>query len=400
MKKFLGLLFLSISALFIVSCSSNDDNNNKDQDKPVIENEETVIVFFPYTGNLYKYLSNNILDMEKGMLARENNPKVIVYINESKTRSNLYTIRKEGDVCVHDTLRTYTELDNTSVTELAELFSEIKTLAPASKKYSMIIGCHGMGWVYGDDYGKAKTLAPMMYSDDTEEDPITRWIGASSAKIDISNLAMAMDKASLHPHLMLFDVCYMANIESLFELRNTTDYIVASSIEVMGKGMPYDIVWDEINSSSTEALNSLCYKAYKHYNASTQPYCALSAIDCSKLDNLASVVKEINAAHVFPESERNSLQMLDGYRPSLFYDMGRYVELQCSDRDLMSRFDDAMSKAVMYKYNTAQFYTNLAQGARGTHDIYYCSGLTTSSPSVNDLAISGLNRTAWYKATH
>lgn len=379
------------------ACSSNDDNGNV---VPPMQNNETVIVFFPYTVNLYNYLSNNIKDIEAAMLRRENNPNVLVYINETKKSSCLYSIRKKGNECVHDTLRIYDNHDYTTVEGLSSLFSEMKTLTPNTKDYKMIIGCHGMGWIFGDDYNKVRTLHPMMFKEEYEENPITRWIGVGSAAIDIDMFAQAMDRASLHTKLMLFDVCYMGNIESLYELRHTSDYIIASSIEIMGKGMPYQLLWDDIIANNTQSIDNICNKFYTYYNNSDQPYAAIAGIDCSKLDNLAAVVKDINLSYTFPDNEFNSLQMLDGYRPSLFFDMGRYIELQCKDDALMQRYNQAMNEVVFTKYNTAEYYTALTQGARGVHEINYCSGLTTSAPSVNELSKSGWERTSWYKATH
>lgn len=400
MKKYFGIFLLSVCSLMMFSCSSDDDAPDED---PAV-NKETVIVFFPFTGNLYGYLSNNLLDIEQAMLRNEDNPNVIVYMNYSKSKHNscIYKIRREGDVCVHDTLRTYTENPYSTTEDMADLFTEIKSLTPGTTNYKMIIGCHGMGWIYSDDYQKARAMYPKYYFDnEDEENPITRWMGASSAQIDIDSFAQAMNMASLHPSLMVFDVCYMANIESLFELRHSADYIVGSSIEIMGKGMPYQEIWNDIISPvSSQSLDAICSKVTNYYKLSDQPYSALSAIDCRKMDNLASVVKEINAKFQFPEEQRDNLQMLDGYRPSIFYDMGRYVELQCTDADMLSRYRQAELEVVLSHYYTDKFYTNLSQGAHGTHDINYSSGLTTSAPSLNDLVKSGWSRSSWYKATH
>lgn len=399
MKKVLSSILLFMLAFSMFSCSDDDDNGKKTPGQ-TFQSDETVIVFFPYTVNLYKYLNKNISDIESAMLKTKDNPNVIVYINESKNKSCIYNIRRDGDVCVHDTLRVYQENDYTSAQGLANLFTEIKTLTPGTKSYSMIVGCHGMGWIYSDDYKDVQRMSPALYKDSYDADPVTRWMGVASAMIDMDKLAQGMEMASLHTRLMLFDVCYMGNIESVYELRNVSDYIIASSIEIMARGMEYEKIWEDIISSSEESLNNICNKFYAGYNSSDQPYAAIATLDCDKMENLAAVVKDINSACEFPEEMRDSLQMLDGFRPSLFYDLGRYVELQCQNEELLSRFDQAMDEVVIFKYNTDKYYTSLAQGAAGTHQIRYCSGVTTSAPSLNELKVKGWSRTQWYKATH
>ena len=397
MKRYLRIILLLLCTAFVFSCSDDDDNEILE---PQFGSDKTVIVFFPYTINLYGYLNNNIQDIERAMLKREDNPNVIVYMNQSKKESCIFEIRKQGDVCVHDTLRMYKDKDNTSVEGLSSVFSEIKNLTPETKTYSMIIGCHGMGWIYGDDFYNAKMMYPRMFMDEYKENPVTRWIGVSGTMIDMDKFAAAMDRASLHTNLMLFDVCYMGNIESVYELRNSTDYIVASSIEIMSAGMPYENLWDDIADGSESAMDNICNKFYSYYKNSDQPYAAISTINCKNLDNLASVVREINSKYKFSESIREKLQRLDGYNPSLFFDMGRYIELICTDAELLQRYNETFNKVVIHKYNTDEYYTDISQGLRGRHDIKYSSGLTTSAPSRNILKDQGWSRTAWYKATH
>lgn len=372
--------------------------------EPVPLNKQTLIVFFPHTGNLYSYLSNNIRDMEQAMLRTDNNPNVIVYMNYGTNRDKacIYKITRNGDVCEHDTLRKYTENPYLTPERMTSLFKEIKQLTNGTTEYKMVIGCHGMGWIYSDDYNNLIRAYPnMAYNYDSVENPITRWMGSSSAKIDINKFAEALYEASIHPKMMLFDVCYMSNIESLYELRNTADYIVASSIEIMGKGMPYLDIWNDIIAPTTKSsLNTLCKNVYDSYNRSSQPYIAISAIDCSRLENLALAVKDINSKYVFQEEKKYQLQILDGYEPPLFYDMGRYVELQCSDMNLYERYRQIESEVVSSHYYTAEYFTSLPEGHYGTHEIRYSSGITTSAPSVNKFATAGWNKTSWYKATH
>lgn len=57
------------------------------------------------------------------------------------------------------------------------------------------------------------------------------------------------------------------------------------------------------------------------------PYGTLSITDLSQIDNMAAIMKHINACYSFDESQLNKLQNLDGYNPTIFYDFGDYVNL-------------------------------------------------------------------------
>ena len=86
---------------------------------------------------------------------------------------------------------------------------------------------------------------------------------------------------------------------------------------------------------------------------------------------------------------------MDGYRPTLFYDLGDYVSHLCGDPALLQAFNDQLSRAVPYKAHTDFFYSM----SSGKIPINTFSGITISDPSQNSLARTKTS-TKWYKATH
>lgn len=106
-------------------------------------------------------------------------------------------------------------------------------------------------------------------------------------------------------------------------------------------------------------------------------------------------MKEINTRYTFDSSLSSSLQCLDGYRPTLFYDLGDYVSHLCGDPALLQAFNDQLSRAVPYKAHTDYFYSM----SSGRIPINTFSGITISDPSQNSLATTKTS-TKWYKATH
>ena len=59
---------------------------------------------------------------------------------------------------------------------------------------------------------------------------------------------------------LLFDACFMANIETLYDLRECTDYVIAAPCEIMGEGFPYEraMPWFFTDGGKTRDLTKVC----------------------------------------------------------------------------------------------------------------------------------------------
>jgi hypothetical protein len=91
------------------------------------------------------------------------------------------------------------------------------------------------------------------------------------------------------------------------------------------------------------------------------------------------------------------LQKLDGYTPTIFYDLGDYVDhLAQGDYSLLRQFDEQLDRTVIYKVHTSSYY---AAAAGGKLPIATYSGLTISDPSTSKRA-AAKTTTDWYLATH
>lgn len=139
----------------------------------------------------------------------------------------------------------------------------------------------------------------------------------------------------------------------------------------------------------------ICDGFYSFYSTYSTPCGTIAVTDCSELDNLATIMKEINHRYTFDPSLTSSLQRLDGYYPVIFFDYGDYVSKLCPDETLVARFNEQLNRTVPFKRNTEYFYSM----SRGEVKINTFSGITISDPSTHSLA-SKKEETAWYAATH
>ncbi len=391
LRRITLLLFVAAAVVTLSSCHDDDDGPDVEQ------NKKTLFMYYPWSTNLTDAFKNNILDMEEAISkAGLNGERVIVFIATSSTEAEMFEITCSGGECSRTELKTYYNPSYVTVEGISGILNDMKTFAPADT-YSMIIGCHGMGWVPVEGKNSAMLHSPAFVPHYNAGNgyAMTRYFGGitSQYQTDISTLAEAIGNTGLKMEFILFDDCYMSSVEAAYDLRNVAGHIIACPTEIMAYGMPYDKI-------GASLLGEPDYQAvaegfYDFYSTYTYPYGTLGITDCSQLDALAEIMKVINSRYEFDSSQLAGLQRMDGYTPVLFYDFGDYVEHLCPDEALLAEFKARLARAVPYAVHTGQYYS----ASCGAVDIYTYSGITTSEPSTHSLAADVVD-TNWYKATH
>lgn len=411
MKK---LLFWAIMAFALCGCGDEAVDINS-------LTQQTVFVYMPWSGSseqsgLYEIFLQNLDSIESAIIKKGGlgKTRVLVFLSQTANSSTLYEVNYENGSCSHKTIRNYDGHDYTTVEGLTTIFNEVKRSASALN-YALIVGCHGTGWTPFEAWQNypfnakpslsgpsAQSSALQVKQNNPSADyPRTRFFGSvtdSNYATNITTLAEAIGKAGLHMQFILFDDCYMANVETAYELRNVTNFLIASTSEVMDIGMPYADMWASLNSSTPKY--STAVSAFKNYYDSYNPPCGtIAAIDCRQMDNLADIMRQINTQCTFDESLLESVQLLDGFNVPLFYDFGDYVSKLCTDPYLLETFTNQMAKTVSSMAATEQIYSYLYVIPQFI-PIKSFSGLTISDPSQNPVALRAKTSTNWWKATH
>lgn len=389
---------LSLSAVLLVLLSVNLVSCHKDDVPPVpTETEKTLFMYLPWSTDLVEAFRINISDMEKAIAKKGlNQERVLVFISTTPTEATLFEIIEENGKCKGDTLKRYTNPAITTKEGITSILNDVKSFAPA-KRYAMTIGCHGMGWV-PVSRGKTRYLSQEKPHWEYEGVPMTRYFGGRSPEYqtDITTLAEGIADAGIKMEYILFDDCYMSSIEVAYDLRGVTDFVIGSPCEIMFYGMPYAEIGEHLLGDTD--YKAICEKFHTFYsNYKEMPCGTIGVTDCSELEPLVQIMKEINNRYKFDETKINSIQTLDGYSPTLFFDLGDYVAKLCgSDTDLLNQFQQQLQRTVPYKRHTDTYYT-MNRGRQIKINAF--SGITVSDPSMNTLAETK-TETAWYKATH
>ena len=426
-KKTCSLIIATLFIVIGVSCSNGDSPDGPDA--PVTPVGQTVFMFFPWSNNLLSDFRRTVEDMQTVVAQRSmKDERIMVFMATSEREAVLFELKKQNGRCLTDTLRRYSDRPFTSRQWLTSLFSEVMTLAPASR-YGMVVGCHGLAWVPVQGQRNARKRLGSQERIDKEGDDLmhfevqgpvtTRFIGGTypETQIETTDLADAMADAGFHTEYILFDACYMSSVEVAYELKDVTHYLIASPTEVLNYGFPYTTMGKHLlGTPNYKCIVDSFISFYSSYNL---PYGTVAVTDCTQLDALAAIAQQINAAateqinvaaaeptNAASEGKLNTarsgknvpngVQIMDGYSPTLFYDLGHLMSLKDAGTVLTAAFAEQLGKTVPYKGHTSQYFTALKDAPV---DIKHYSGLNTSQGSLNHMA-DRLSETAWYKATN
>lgn len=411
-----------------VSCSNGDSPDGPDA--PVTPVGQTVFMFFPWSNSLLSDFKRTVEDMQTVVAQRSmKDERIMVFMATSERETVLFELKKQNGRCFTDTLQHYSDRPFTSRQWLTSLFSEVMTLAPASR-YGMVVGCHGLAWVPVQGQRSARKRLGSQERIDEEDNlykeekidkeglykeerinkegepndlmhfevqgPVTtRFIGGTypETQIETTDLAEAMADAGFHTEYILFDACYMSSVEVAYELKDVTHYLIASPTEVLSYGFPYITMGKHL--LGTPNYKGIVDSFISFYSSYYLPYGTVAVTDCTQLDALAAIAQQINAAAT-EQLAPNGVQIMDGYSPTLFYDLGHLMSLKDAGTVLTAAFAEQLDKTVPYKGHTGQYFTTLKDAPV---DIKHYSGLNTSQGSLNHMA-DRFSETAWYKATN
>lgn len=341
----------------------------------------------PHSTNLYKYLLDNIAGMKRAIESNKGlgNTRLVVFIAKDKKQSALINIKYDKGVCKQDTLEKFYSPIYLTTNGRVELLNKVKQYAPANR-YAMIVGCHGMGWIPSSTVFKAKK---------------SRYFGGleNGYKIDIDDFAESIKAAGMKMQFILFDDCYMSCMEVAYDLKDATDYIIASTSEVMDKGMPYHRIYQHLMATEPN-YQAVCDNFYDYYTNYSAPYGTIGVTDCRYMDEMVAMMKNINTKHTFDTDRLNNVQDLDGetFTPTIFFDFDDYVRNLCTnDNNTYEQFNAVLQRLVPYKANTNYI---LSGKTHGETKVNHFSGITISDPSTRSEIKESKKYTNWWIQTH
>ena len=390
-----------LAAATLAACSKEVSG----YDPPALA-DRTVLLYMPGQ-SLIAYYENNIQGIRTAVTDRAlgKGRMLVCWQPEKQTSAVMQEIYYDRNKRCSEakTLKTYDDFDAGDPAAVQQLFADAAELAPA-RNYGLIIGCHGKAWIPASGGVLPRSMLPAddVWTMAPGAKP-TRSFGDTGYELDITELAAALEAQRFRFDYLIFDDCFMANIETLYDLRRAVDYIVASPCEIMAAGFPYDRIVPHLfeGNGVFDGLEKACWEFWNFYEndwdtvqRNEQSGCISLAVT-ARLDALATEMRQIKDKK--QPFDIDALQYYKGNATKLFYDLEHYVTLCCNDQGAIDSFQAQMELAfpVSCRHHTKYFYS--AYDAI-KHPVNYYSGVSVSEPSTVYAAEN--RQTNWYRDTH
>lgn len=410
---YLQIIRLAAVALLVATVAAGCRKQTPDSGyHPPKQAERTVVLYMPGRSLIY-YSKQNLNAIARAINATVpgNGRMIVAWQPEAHSKAVLqeFYYNTASRSCEVMTLKEYDDFEAADPAKVAAMLADAVAAAPANR-YGLIIGCHGKAWIPASSGVLPWSVRPGSVQDKTWVPAPgalqTRSFGDSGHELDITQLAEVLGSQSARFDYLIFDDCFMASIETLYDLRHAVDYIVASPCEIMAAGFPYDRILPYLFNTDTsrEQLAMACYEFWNFYqndwdsiSGNMQSGCISLAVT-AELDALAAEMRRVSQAPKM-EFDATQLQYYKGGTTKLFYDLGQFVEWSCADTGVAEDFKAQLERAFPTdcRYQTPNFYSAYNNAL---NPISYYSGVTTSEPETAEPYATDCRQTSWYIATH
>ena len=369
---------------------------------------QTIIVHFVGTA-LRDYFDLNTTKILEALNADiQGDAQILAIYTNSDNNATLYELRYDSTLgkAVQEMVAKLSLPTPYNAALFEDNLRKALAFAPA-EKYALVVGSHGLAWIPKAAQVSSQQLwrmgvAPSKLWERNESAEMTRHIGdKTDTQYNITELADAIAANGVKFEYILFDACFMGNVESAYELRNSTDYIIGSPCEILGTGFPYARVtpYMLVDGGTSYNLDKICSEYVNHYRTSSgTPSACVAVTATAELEALAVAMKAVNEAGVKEGFSLDNVQYYEGQAVHSFYDLGDMVEQSCANAEVAAAFKAQLDKTVTSRYHTDQFYSGYGADNKYYHDINYYSGISTSA--MVEHYSTDWQQTAWYKATH
>ena len=368
-KKFLvKTMLMSIltvgTIMTFTACSSDDDilmevkKNGTLNINQYAAAERTVLVYLAGKNNLSKSLQTNLEQMKTGSKHIGSNT-LLVFVRRDIQGEKPWLARiSNGEVT-----------DSVSLEDMGIGTSNMQACNPdlmeqviryafdhyPANDYGLVLGGHSTGWLIDQEPGSTRAFGVDNGDGYTYSSKNKRWI-------NVPTIARVLECV---PHLKFIfaDCCNFMCLETMYELRNVTDYIIGSPAEIPAEGAPYDQMMPAFFEK-----NTFCTSIIDIYHRTQNGELPLSVVKTSALEHLASATRyaldivQNKIANGYADTQDlihygysgSSIQFHQEY--NLFYDAGDFFRTQLSESDYQL-WKQALDEAVVEKRFAKQWRT-------------------------------------------
>ena len=322
------LTLLLAAALMLTAC-----HKDKHDDEPQQPATQSVLVYIAGDNNLQQFIIDDVKQMMEGSKLLGKDCNLLLFVDQKGKRP--YFMKLENG----DTLRVKTLDEEVKSSNAETLRSAMKWMVDnyEARNYGLVLWGHADGWVV---WQPAQSRPRRSYGQDTT---------GGEEWMNISEMADAL--ATL-PHLRFIfaDCCCFQCVESAYELRHVTDYLIGSAAEIPGEGAPYQTVIPHLFDQREDFYALVCDDYFEQVSVGYQE--PVSVVKSSEMDQLAQATRAALTQSLQPINEQGEnypdVEGLIYYYDQTLFDMQDFM-LSRAPEHVYTEWKRTFDKAVVYK---------------------------------------------------
>lgn len=374
-------ILLIISVLYF-SCQ-------KEEITQLAKKQPVTLVYMIADNDLSAYAVKDINEMEQG-ISPNANEKLLVYVDTSASAGLpshpvLLEIRHDSSTEIKSKiLYVYPEQNSANPSVFEQVLKDAFSFYGENvQTKGLILWSHANAWLpenYTIDNNRKnqKNLEnqPLFKSFGKDDTPKT-------SAMEIIDLAEILKP--YHFDYLLFDACFMASIEVLYELKNVADFFIASPAEILADGFPYhQVIPYLIDNQDFEKVVKAYYNYYNNQRGAYQS-ATITLVESKFLNSLADFCKNIHFSKVIKKPD---LQQYSRNNENYLFDLKQILQMQnVSDT---AALENLWKNLCKIQKNTS-FLANLS--------LKNCNGLSVFLFNQDPILNENYKKLSWYKDT-
>lgn len=365
--------------LFILSCGKNSE---------IIEKEEPgnnfTLAYMVADNNLDYFAVQDINEMEAGMPKNSPN-KLLVYIDRGYNGNPSHPYLME---IIYDTTAqivsklvfTYPEQNSTDSQILEKVLVDSENYLPNHKLKGLVLWSHGNAWL-PSGVSILTNRDKLLENKNQQKENLSKSFGADDvpkkSNMDIKDLAQILKK---HPsEFIIFDACFMSSIEVLYELRQTTNYIIAAPTEILSSGFPYQDITPLLLDNHPDILE-ISTQFFNYYNQKSGLLrsASVSVVKTDEIEPLATMIKDFFSSITFQSlAEKENILELDRLNGEWIYDLNDFLKKTAQKNLIESEYEK-----INLQWNKTLIYENHTPYMVETINLENNKGISTYIPDT------------------
>ena len=398
MKK--TLLFLVILTCGLLGCK--DDDSGKNRQKALFD--RTVLVYVMGENALDEFIAEELQEMRQGATGLGNNA-LVIYMDDCDKSRPPYLIRISDGQTV-DSLSLGEDPISTDPKQIRRIL-DLTASRYRAKEYGLLLWGHASGWLYEDSVEQTASSRRKAFGLDSGNN----WPTNNGKWINMPTLASVLEGWGQPLKFIFADCCQFQCIESAYELRHATEYIIGSPAEIPGEGAPYATLTRRLFAQDDHFYEGIVDAYYaQEIDGLRVP---LSVIRTDKLEDFPQKTRKIlrsMASVVGQDPDLTSLIYYKGLfysrKERMMYDMNDFM-LKYAPEDEYRSWKQSLDSIVIYKKMASRWMTNnqvrfadftMTTERYGGVSMFIPQQIPSSNYMAGHCYNEAIRKTSWYRA--